>query len=143
MLKVYGYDGLPFDPERHCSAMGDRFIRAMLKIVPSGNYATHGDTLDLTNGGGTAALPSCIPPAVSSLAQLFIDGRGPQGGFTQAGGFTALSPVADTPLTFADVAALKLTFWKNVAGAVTEYAAGAYGNDVLNDAFVAEAIWAR
>ncbi len=145
-IKVLGFDGTPFNPDIHCSAAGDRFIRALLQLVFSGNYVTHGDALDLTNGGGTPAVPTTVPPAVSRGAgQIYIEGRGPTAGFSQAGGYMVVANTAnsDAPLNFTDVQNLKVTLWKNVAGVITEYTAGAYGADVTGDVFTAEVIWVR
>jgi len=143
MIQVLGFDGSPFSPEIHCSAKGDRFIRAFLLLKFSGNYVAGGDTLDLTNGGGTPAAPNTVPPAVSKgPAQIYIEGRGPTGGFSGGGGYgVVIPPAADAPLTFADAAALKLKLWKT--NGATEYAAGAYGADITGDTFIAEVVWPR
>lgn len=142
MLTVYGFDGAPFD-QNSIEAFGPRFLRSYVRIVPSGNYATGGDTLDLTNAGGSPASPSVVPVA-QARGLACIDIR-PVSKLTTSfraadGEYIVLAPLGVFPVPFANLNALKLKLMLDIA---TEYVAGAYGADALGDIIQAELVWAR
>jgi hypothetical protein len=140
-ITVLGADGSPFD--QNSIETSQRFIRALVRLVFSGNYVTGGDVLDLTNGGGTPAAPSVVPPA-QSRGLIEIDLRPASKLVTS---FTAIDgqyiPVipGGLPITLTNIAtAIKIRVMLDIG---VEYAAGAYGADVLGDIVIAELIWAR
>lgn len=144
-IKVVGIDGNPFD-QRSVEARGDRFLRAIVLLVLSGNYTTNGDPLDLTNAGGTALAPNTIPPACSGgVADMDIQVRATSNtSVLGAGGsYAIVAPNANTPLKFADLANLKLKVFKDSAGSVAEYPQGAYGADALADIITLEVVYIR
>jgi hypothetical protein len=141
-IQVLGMDAAPFDQNSE-SAAGDRFIRQYVRAVLSGNYVAGGDSLDLTNGGGTPAAPSIVPPA-ANRGLVSVDVR-PIGKTTAAfscvgGAYSVISPGAVLPVPVSAVNALKLKLFL-VTNA--EYAAGAYGADALGDLIILELTWAR
>lgn len=140
MITVSGYDGAPF-AQNHEESWGGRFLRQYLKLTFSGNYTTGGDALDLTNAGGSAALPNTLSPA-SSIGVVSIDvvARGPAAGVVAGGGgYSIVTPNSDAPLSFADLALLKMVIFNLAA----QYAQGAYGTDVTNDSVILEVVYAR
>lgn len=139
-IKVVGFDLAPFN-QGHCNAAGDRFIRAILSLQFSGNYAIGGDTLDLTNGGGSAAFPTCIPPAeVRGAALIDVSAMGPAGSLSAGNGeYRVLAPVAP-PVPIASLNNLKMKVFQTNQ---SEYAAGAYAADVLTDVVQLEVVFAR
>jgi hypothetical protein len=144
-IKVVGLDGNPFD-QNSVEARGDRFLREFVLLQLSGNYTTNGDTLDLTNGGGTSAFPNVLPPAASrGLADIDLIVRATTNASLLAvgGGYAIIAPNANTPLKFSDLATLKLKVFKNTAGSVAEYPQGAYGADVLADIIMLELPFVR
>jgi hypothetical protein len=144
-IKVLGFDGAPFS-QYHVMSDGARFMRCLLQLVFSGNYATNGDALDITNGGGTPAAPNTIPAAIGGAGCVAIDlmPRSPSGGLANSGGsYVIVPPNADAPMKLADLANLKLKIFKDSAGAIAEYPNGAYGADVLADLVQMEAIYTR
>lgn len=141
-IQVLGYDGTPFNFIQHASG-NETAIRTMLKLLFSGNYPTGGDKLDLTNGGGTPAAPSTIPPAVQNgLIDIDILPRSTatSGQTASGGGYVVIAPNADAPLTFSDVQNLKLKIFNAGGG---ELSAGAYPAAVTGDVVVLECFWAR
>ena len=140
-IQVLGFNGGAFD-QNSIWAGGDRFIEVILKLVFSGNYVTGGDALDLTNGGGTPAAPNTIPSAQSRGAATFdIEAHGPAGSRSANGGYyTVVAPNNDAPLTFADLANMKL---KIFSGGGSELGAGAYPADVLSDTVIIKLVFAR
>jgi hypothetical protein len=141
-VTVLGMDGNPFD-QASIQAYGARFLAAYVKLVLSGNYATGGDLLDLTNGGGTPAAPTVIPQASSrGLAQLDLRPMSKlTSSFTAASGqYIVLYPSGIMPIPFSALNALRLKLMLDVA---VEYSAGAYGADALGDILIAELIWVR
>ena len=144
-IQVLGIDGGPFD-QNSVEVISGRTLRSYVLLKLSGNYATGGDTLDLTNGGGTAAAPSVIPPA-QSRGLVSIDIRPfckTTASFSAADGqYYVIVPAAAagiTPVPYSALNALKLKLMLDIA---TEYSAGAYGADALGDELVAELTWAR
>lgn len=140
-LQLLGYDGGAF-AQYHAEGMPERFMRVYLKVLFSGNYPAGGDTLDLTNAGGTPAAPNTIPAAVNGgVVDVDIIERGVVGGFVAGGGFCALiAPNANAPLKFADLANLKL---KLFTSGNTELGAGAYPASVLGDIIILEVVYVR
>jgi hypothetical protein len=141
-ITVLGADGGPFD-QSSIMSVGDRFIRMLCRLVLSGNYVTGGDTLDFTNGGGSAAAPNAVPPAqvrglvsvdvrpISKLTTSFA---------AAAGQYEIIAPGGIVPVPLSAVNALKLKLMLDIA---VEYAAGAYGADALGDFVQAEVYWLR
>ena len=141
-ITCYGMDGAPFDQNSIFSA-GDRYIRTLIRMVLSGNYVGGGDTLDLTNAGGTPASPTTVPQAQARGIASF-DVR-PIAKTTAAlsaigGSYQLISSGAITPIPISAVNALKFKLFL-VTNA--EYTVGAYGADALGDMLIAELLWAR
>lgn len=137
MITVLGFDGNPFD-QRSILSEGPRFIRTIVQLKMTGNYPTGGDTLDFTNGGGTPAAPTTVPPAqgasaVGPVRAVLCDGPSPAAGVVGNGGGYVLVPGTNP------------TNWKLkiYATAGTQYANGAYGSDALTDNPTIELWWAR
>src|SRR5580704_6850953 len=109
-IKVLGYDATPFD-QRHEEARGDRFIRQVLLLQFSGNYATGGDALDLTNAGGSPSAPSTVSQAtLGRVVDIDIQVRGTATvpSLAAAGGdYVIVAPNQDAPLQPADLSLLK------------------------------------
>ena len=141
-IKALGYDGTPFNFENH--TVGDvTVIRDFVLLQFSGNYSTGGDALDLTNGGGTPASPTTVPPAASvGVIDLDVIARSSAAGGLVAGGgsYVIIAPNAHTPLQFADLANLKV---KIFTSGNTELAAGAYPASVTGDVVILEIPYAR
>jgi len=136
-VQVLGFDGNPFD-QRSIRAMGDRFIETLVQLKLTGNYATGGDTLDFTNGGGTPAAPTTVPPAqgasaVGPIRADVSDGPSVAGTVLANGGSYVLIP-GTNPSNW------KL---KIFATAGAQYANGAYGADALTDTPILRLTWAR
>jgi hypothetical protein len=141
-VTVLGGDGGPFD-QSSIMAVGDRFIKMLCRFALSGNYVTGGDTLDFTNGGGTPAAPTAVPPA-QTRGIVSIDVR-PISKLTTsfaaaAGQYEIIVPGGVMPIPLSAVNALKLKLMLDIA---VEYAAGAYGADALGDFLQAEVYWLR
>jgi hypothetical protein len=141
-ITVLAADGSPFD--QNSIETSQRFIRELVRLVFSGNYVTGGDTLDLTNGGGTPAAPTVVP-AAQSRGLIELDLRPVSKLVTS---FTAIDgqyiPIIAggvLPIPFTSLAtAIKIKAMLDIG---SEYAAGAYGADILGDIVIAELIWAR
>lgn len=141
-IQVLGVDGAPFD-QTSVEIVGGRFLRAICRLVLSGSYVTAGDTLDLTNAGGTPSAPTTVIPAqVRGLASVDFRPFGKlTSSFSAIGGqYEILTPGGVIPVPIASVNAMKLKLWQ---GGNSEYAAGAYGADVLADILIAEFVWMR
>lgn len=141
-IQVVGFDAGAF-AQYHEEARGDRFIRQFLKLVFSGSYSTGGDTLDLTNAGGTPAAPNTVPPAVANgLVDVDVIERSTVSTGNAAGGgfYVLVAPNADVPLKFADLTTLKI---KIFTGGTTELSAGAYPASVTSDVVILECVYAR
>jgi hypothetical protein len=140
-ITVLGMDGNPFD-QQSIEASGARFLRCYNIFKLSGSYATGGDTLDFTNGGGSLASPVAVP--VNTRGLVSIDLRPwakTTSSFSAADGqYFVLAPGGVIPVPLASINALKLKLMLDVA---TEYSAGAYGTDALADILIAECVWAR
>ncbi len=137
MVTVLGFDGAGFD-QRSILADGPRFIRTLVRLKMTGNYTTGGDVLDFTNGGGTPAAPTTVPPAQQAnpagpVRTVVCDGPSPAGTVLSNGGNYTVIPGTNP------------TNWKLkiFATAGTEYANGAYGADALTDPATLELFWAR
>lgn len=144
-IKVLGIDAGPFD-QNSVEARGDRFLRTVVLLQLSGAYVANGDALDLTNGGGSALTPTTVPPGASrGVADIDVQVRATTNASLLAagGGYAVVAPNANTPLKFADLSNLKLKLFKNTAGSVAEYPAGAYGADALADIVSLEVVYAR
>lgn len=144
-LTVLGFDGGPFN-QSSIEAVGARFLRSYVRIVPTGAYVAGGDTLDLTNGGAAAvaAAPAVIPQSQSrGLASIIIKPVGISNtSLANAGGkYQVRLPLTSTVPTIMSL--LNALLLKIFTGVPAEYAAGAYGADVLADTIIAELIWAR
>lgn len=144
-IKVVGIDGGPFD-QNSVEARGDRFLRAVVLLQFSGVYPAGGDVLDLTNAGGSALLPTTVLPAASrGVADIDVQVRATSNtsNLATGGSYLVVAPNANTPLKFADLSLLKMKIFKDSAGSVAEYPAGAYGADVLADIVSLEVVYAR
>ena len=112
---------------------GANFMYSKHLLAFSGNYATGGDTLDFTAVAGL--IPSGRVPLGMSIECL---GTAAVPSLAAAGGF--YQPIV------AAVAALNtylLKVFKNTAGSVAEYNAGAYGTDVLGDVVILSVTWRK
>lgn len=146
-ITVLGFDGNPFD-QNSLWAGGDRFVEAIMKLKLSGSYVTGGDSLDLSNGGGTPTSPTAFPPAVVRGASTFdIEAHGSAGSWSSFGGYYQIvAPNADSPLTFADLQNMKLKIFQ--AGG-SELGAGAYPTSQttpgspLTDTIIIKVVYAR
>ena len=141
-ISVRGFDGNAFD-QNSIEAVGGRFLRTLVQLVLSGNYVAGGDTLDLTNAGGTPTAPTTVPSAqVRGIAQMDIRAISKSTtGFSSIGGaYSIISAGGVIPVPISAVNALKLKLFL-VTNA--EYTAGAYGTDALADIVLAEIMWAR
>lgn len=128
MITVKGFDGNPFD-QNSIDGVAARFVKTLCRLVLSGNYTTGGDTLDLSNGG----VSSAIPPQSRGIAVVFVDSNGPLSSIGANGGSFHYIP-GSNPTN----GKLKI-----FATAGTEYASGAYGTDATTDVIEAEIWWAR
>ncbi len=141
-IQVLGIDGGPFD-QNSVEVISGRTLRSYVLLKLSGNYATGGDTLDLTNGGGTPAAPSVIPPA-QNRGLISIDIRPfckTTASFSAADGqYYVITPGPTTPIPASALNSMLLKLMKDIA---VEYSAGAYAADVLADILIAELTWAR
>ena len=136
-VQVLGFDGNAFD-QRSIRSIGDRFIETLVRLKLTGNYPLGGDTLDFTNGGGTPAAPTTVPPGqgASNLGPIradVSDGPSVAGTVLANGGSYVLIPGTGP------------TNWllKIFATAGTQYATGAYGADALTDTVILRLTWAR
>ena len=142
MITVLGLDGNPFD-QNSIEVIAGRVIKTLVLFKLSGSYATGGDTLDLTNGGGTAASPTTVPPAqVRGIAGIDLRPIAKSTSALSAvgGSYAVISSGGVLPIPNSAVNALKLKLYL-VTNA--EYTAGAYGADALADLVCAEITWAR
>src|ERR1700674_1880764 len=141
-ITVLGVDGAPFD-QNSIEIISGRTLRTYNLLKLSGSYPTGGDALDLTNGGGTPAAPSCVPSA-QARGLISIDIRPfckTTSSFSAADGqYFVITPGAVVPVPAAGLSKLLLKLMADVA---TEYSAGAYGTDVLADIVIAELTWLR
>jgi hypothetical protein len=142
-IQVLGFDGNPFD-QNSIEAAGGRFLKTLVRLALSGSYVTGGDTLDLTNAGGTVAAPNTVPNAQSrGLVQIDVRPISKlTTSFAAAGGqYEIISAAGVVPIPLANIAtALKLKLILIGGG---EYSAGAYGADALGDLIEVEIYWAR
>lgn len=136
-VTLLGFDGNPFD-QRSVEG-GGRFMRCHLRLKLTGSYTTGGDTLDFSNGGGTPAAPSTVPPAAANNAAVGPDQVNMMDGPTIAGTVSANGGY------YVIIKGTNPTNWKLkvFATAGSEYGAGAYGTDATTDTPEMEAIWSR
>ena len=135
-VTVLGFDGAPFDQRSIQPGVG-RFIRTLVRLKLTGNYTTGGDTLDFTNGGGTPAAPTTVPPDAGS--PIGPDRADVSDGPTVAG--TVLANGGSYVL----IVGTNPTNWKLkvFATAGAQYANGAYGADATTDTPILSLDWAR
>ena len=140
-IKVLGSDGNPFD-QNSVEVVAGRKLRSVVLLKLSGNYASGGDALDLTNGGGAPANPTTLIPAQArGVEAIDLMVRGTSAGIVAAGGgYVIVTPNGDAPMSFTDIQNLKL---KVFATAGVELGAGAYSAGALADVIEAEIIWLR
>lgn len=142
MITVLGLDGGAYD-QNSLEPCNGRFLRQVVLLKFSSSYVAGGDTLDLTNAGGSASAPNIIPPAeVRGLADIIINPLATTNSSLSAinGSYIPIIPSAVVPVNGGNLAKLKVKIY---VGAGTEYVAGAYGTDVLADVVQAELVWAR
>lgn len=139
-ITVLGFNGGAFD-QNSAEGMPERFMRTYCKLLFSGSYPSGGDTLDLTNGGGTPSAPNVVPAAVSGgLVDIDVIVRSPAGGVgNAAGSYVIVPPNSNAPLKFSDITNLKV----KIFSAGTSEFSGAYGASVLNDVVILELVWQR
>lgn len=132
MLTLEGLDGNPFTT-RDDDGTGANYVYTKMLVVPSGNYPTGGDTLDFTNVAGI--IPSgTVPllPKASPIGTAAVPSLSAAGGLYQV--IQNAAPALNNYL---------LKIFKNTAGSIAEYSAGAYGTDVLGDVIVLECTWRK
>ncbi len=112
---------------------GNNFVTTRCKVQPSGNYPTGGDPIDLS------AIASYVPTnAVPVQITATEQGTAATPSLSAAGGFVAvIQNAAPTLKNFL------LKIFKNTAGSVAEYGAGAYASDVLTDNLQLEITWRK
>lgn len=137
-VQVLGFDGNPFD-QRSIQADGSRFITTRVRLKLTGNYTTGGDTLDFTNGGGTPAAPTTVPPAASNSQAVGPDVAVVSDGPTVAG--TVLANGGN----YVVIKGTNPTNWKLkvFATAGNEYSNGAYNTDATTDTPELQLSWSR
>ncbi len=132
-IAILGLDGNPFTT-RDVDGSPNNFIYTSMLLAFSGNYATGGDTLNLTAVAGL--IPSSKAPLALSIS---VQGTAAVPSLSAAGGFYAIVQAAVAALA---TYKLKL-FSNNGSGAISEYSAGAYGTDVLGDVVVLQCQWRK
>jgi hypothetical protein len=131
-LSIVGLDGNPFST-RDVNGINANYIYANMLVVPSGNYTTGGDTLNLSTVAGI--IPSGSVPLLLFVAPM---GTGAVPSLAAAGGLYQVVQAAVPTL-----ANYLLKIFALSAGALSEYSAGAYGTDVLGDVIVLTTIWRK
>lgn len=130
-ISVLGFDGNPVDQRSIMPA--DRFLEVILLLSFSGSYSTGGDTLDLTNGGGTLAAPNIMSllGLVDGVADITTSPSGPAASQSATGGYySVVPPNGNAVIKLSDISNLKL---KIFAAAGSELSAGAYPSAVTTD----------
>lgn len=131
-IAINGVDGNPFTT-RDIDASGNNFVWTTFLLGFSGNYTTGGDTLNLSTVAGI--IPSAkLPISIAEQPQ----GTAATPSLSAAGGFYEVIQNAAPTL-----ANYLLKVFKNTAGAIAEYANGAYGNDVLTDVVLLQVQWRK
>lgn len=131
-IAINGVDGNPFTT-RDVDASPNNFVFSTHLLTFSGNYATGGDTLNLTTIAGL------IPSAKLPIALAISDqGTAATPSLSAAGGFYTVLQAAVPAL-----ANYLLKVFKNTAGSIAEYGAGAYGADVLTDVVFLQLQWRK
>lgn len=131
-IAINGVDGAPFTT-RDVDASANNFVYSTYLLGFSGNYATGGDTLNFTTVAGlipTSKLPISIAEQPQGLAAT--------PSLSAAGGFYQVIQNAVPTL-----ANYLLKVFKNTAGSITEYGAGAYAADVLTDVVLLQVQWRK
>jgi len=113
-----GWNGSAFDSSS-IEKVAPGFVRVNLRLTFSGNYATGGDTLDLTNGG----VNSTVPVESGGIFSVEVIGNGPASSISCLGGIYQYVPGTT----------LANGLLKVFHNAGAEYTAGAYGTDVTTD----------
>lgn len=131
-VSINGVDGNPWTT-KDMDATADNFVTTRHKLTFTGNYSTGGDTLDLST------VASLVPTNGVPLAVTVTE----QGGaavpsLSAAGGFYAVVQNAAPTLKN-----YLLKIFKNTAGSVAEYGAGAYATDVTTDQVFLEVTWRK
>jgi hypothetical protein len=112
---------------------GNNFVYSRVRLAFSGNYPTGGDTVDLT------PLAAVVPSGALPI-NVISEGNGPATvpSLSAAGGYYQIVAAAVPALNN-----FKIKIFKNTAGSVTEYPAGAYGTDVTTDTVDLEVTWRK
>jgi hypothetical protein len=131
-IAINGVDGNPFTT-RDIDASGNNFVWSTYLLTFSGNYATGGDTLNFTTIAGLIPT-SKLPISICEQTQ----GTAATPSLSAAGGFYQV--IQNAVPTFANYL---LKVFKNTAGAIAEYGAGAYGADVLTDVVLLQVQWRK
>jgi hypothetical protein len=136
-VTVLGFDGAPFDQRSIQPGVG-RFIRTLVRLKLTGNYTTGGDTLDFTNGGGSLAAPTTVPPGQQN------NPVGPDRADVNDGP-TVPGTVLANGGNYVLIKGTNPTNWllKVFATAGAQYANGAYGADALTDIIILSLDWSR
>jgi hypothetical protein len=131
-LAIVGLDGNPWT-QRDLDGSGSNIIVSKHKLTFTSNYVTGGDTLDLS------AIASLIPSGALPLTVVITEqGTAAVPSLSAAGGFYELIQAAVPALNN-----YKIKVFKNTAGSVAEYSAGAYGTDVTTDNVFLEISWRK
>ncbi len=124
-LAINGTDNNPFTT-RDIAALDANFVWSFHRVVPSGNYATGGDTLDLSTIAGL--IPSGSLPVV-----IYVNGQGSGDCQTAEGGYYSVKQ-GTTLKNFL------LQVWEPGG---TELGAGAYDPEVIADVITLEILWRK
>lgn len=131
-IAVNGVDGNTFTT-RDVDGSASNYAYSTHRLVFSGSYSTNGDTLDLST------VASLVPTSLLPISITITDqGTAATPSLSAAGGFYAIIQNA--------VPTLKnflLKVFKNTAGSVAEYSAGAYTSDVLTDVVLLNIQWRK
>lgn len=131
-IAVQGVDGNTFTT-RDVDASANNFVYSSHRLVFSGSYSTGGDTLNLSN------VATLIPTALLPISITLTDqGTAATPSLSAAGGFYEVIQNAVPTL-----ANFLLKIFKNTAGSIAEYSAGAYTADVLTDVVVLNIQWRK
>lgn len=131
-IAINGLDGNPYTT-KDLDGSANNFLTTRHKLAFSGSYPTGGDTLDFTTVAGL--IPSgSVPLSITQSEQ----GTAAVPSLSAAGGFYQVVQAATPAL-----ATYKLKVFKNTAGSIAEYSAGAYATDVTTDQVFLEVTWRK
>ena len=131
-IAINGLDGNPFTV-KDLDGSANNFLTTRHKLAFSGSYPALGDTLDFTTVAGQ--IPSGVIPLVVTQTE---QGTAATPSLSAAGGFYQVVQAATPALNN-----YKLKVFKNTAGSIAEYPAGAYAADVTTYNVFLEVTWRK